>query len=154
MHISELDTPAMLIDRQILLHNIRRAQGYFTKHGIAFRPHIKTHKMPPIAQLQIEAGAVGLTCAKLGETEVIADAGINCDVVSGASTPNLFLSHLLKPVNENRCGTYVFNDRNTVHYGEMGWDDCAARVAATVVSTAVPGQVIIDGGSKTFSGDG
>src|SRR5437764_9179125 len=76
MHISELDTPAMLIDRQIMLRNIRRAQGYFAEHGIAFRPHIKTHKMPPIARLQIEAGAVGLTCAKLGEAEVMASAGI------------------------------------------------------------------------------
>src|SRR3954468_10597220 len=76
MHISELDTPAMLIDRSILIRNIRRAQDYFAGHGIAFRPHIKTHKMPPIARLQIEAGGVGLTCAKLGEAEVMADAGI------------------------------------------------------------------------------
>ena len=50
-------------------------------------------------------------------------AGIQPEVVSGASTPNLFLSHLLTRVNENRCGTYVFNDRNTVSTGAVGWDD-------------------------------
>jgi D-serine deaminase-like pyridoxal phosphate-dependent protein len=281
MHISELDTPALLIDRAVMLRNIRRAQEQCSAHGIALRPHMKTHKLPPVARLQVEAGAVGLTCAKIGEAEVMADggiddlmvaypiwgaaklerlirlaervrlsvafdsetvaagiaraarearatvgalvevdtgtgrcglppgeallelcrwvadqpglefrgimtyqgylqgpepqrieglnaeseriegivaslaaAGLRCEVVSGASTPNLFLCHLLKGVNENRCGTYVFNDGNTVRSGAVNWDDCAARVAVTVVSTAVSGQVIIDGGAKTFSGDG
>jgi D-serine deaminase-like pyridoxal phosphate-dependent protein len=88
-----------------------------------------------------------------GMVEALAKAGLACKVVSGASTPNLFLSHLLTRANENRCGTYVFNDRNTVASGSVGWDDCAARVAVTVVSTAVPGQIIVDGGSKTFTSD-
>jgi D-serine deaminase-like pyridoxal phosphate-dependent protein len=56
-------------------------------------------------------------------------------------------------VNEIRPGTYIFNDRNTVNAGACSWDDCAASILVTVVSTAVEGQVIIDGGSKTFSSD-
>ena len=79
--------------------------------------------------------------------------GIACEVVSGGTSPSLFLSHLAKPINENRGGTYVFNDRNMVASGAVGWEDCAMRMAVTVVSNAVPGQIIVDGGSKTFSSD-
>jgi D-serine deaminase-like pyridoxal phosphate-dependent protein len=280
MRIDELDTPCVLVDLDVLERNISRAQEYLDRHRISMRPHIKTHKIPEIARLQVAAGAVGITCAKVGEAEVMADAGIEdlliaypilgdaklkrlaalaararvavafdseeialglsraareagvtigalvetdtgthrcgvapgpslvalCrraaelpglefqgvmtyqgylwgspeeraagmreegerirrlleeldadgihpEVVSGASSPNLFLAHLLPGVNENRCGSYVFNDRNTVATGAVGWEDCAVRVAVTVVSTAVPGQLIIDGGAKTFSTD-
>jgi D-serine deaminase-like pyridoxal phosphate-dependent protein len=263
MRTSEIDTPAVLIDVDVLERNIRRAAEHCRQHGIAMRPHIKTHKMPPLARMQIAAGAVGLTVAKLGEGEVMVDAGIadlliaypivgapklrrlaslaerarvtvaldsfevaegvdraardagreigllvevdtgmgRCgvppeelpalcrraaglrharwrgimtyqghmwgdpetreralreendrvnrlldrlerdglhpEVVSGASTPNLDLCHLLERVTENRSGTYV----------------CALRMAVTVVSQAVPGQIIVDGGSKTFTSD-
>src|SRR5687767_14658031 len=76
MHISELDTPAVVIDLDQLETNLKRAQDYFDTHGVKFRPHIKTHKIPEIAKMQIGLGAVGITCAKLGEAEVMADAGI------------------------------------------------------------------------------
>jgi len=56
-------------------------------------------------------------------------------------------------VNEVRPGTYIFNDRNTVAVSACTLDDCALSVVVTVVSTAVPGHAIIDGGSKTFSYD-
>jgi D-serine deaminase-like pyridoxal phosphate-dependent protein len=79
--------------------------------------------------------------------------GLRPEIVSGASTPNLRLSHLLERVGENRSGTYVFNDRNCVSTGSAGWEDCALRIALTVVSTAVNDQVIVDGGSKTFTSD-
>jgi D-serine deaminase-like pyridoxal phosphate-dependent protein len=78
--------------------------------------------------------------------------GMECEVVSGGTSPSLYFSHLA-PITENRSGTYVFNDRNMVGSGAATWDDCAMRIAATVVSNAVPGQIIIDGGSKTFSSD-
>lgn len=280
MHIRELDTPAVLIDLDVMERNLRRAQEYCDAHGIRLRPHIKTHKIPQIAELQKALGAVGITCAKLGEAEVmfspqvqdiliaypivgeaklrrfvelagrcrlstafdsldvaeglsralsaagetagvlvevdtgtrrcgvpagqeavdlcrrvadlpglrfeglltyqgyvrgpeperraamarenervnalldrLAEAGLECRTVSGGTSPSLYFSHLLERVNENRCGTYVFNDRNMVGSGTATWDDCAMRIAVTVVSTAVPGQLIIDGGSKTFHSD-
>jgi len=79
--------------------------------------------------------------------------GFEVPVVSGGSTPTLYHSHRVTAMNEIRPGTYIFNDRNTVAGGACGVDGCAASVITTVVSTARPGQVIIDGGSKTFSSD-
>jgi D-serine deaminase-like pyridoxal phosphate-dependent protein len=71
-----LDTPALVIELDILERNIARLQEYMNAHGIASRPHVKTHKIPAIAHMQMRAGAVGITCQKLGEAEVMADAGI------------------------------------------------------------------------------
>ena len=73
----DLDTPAVLIDIPTMLRNIERMQAYCDRHGIAFRPHIKTHKSPEIARIQREAGAVGIACQKLGEVEVFLDAGFD-----------------------------------------------------------------------------
>jgi D-serine deaminase-like pyridoxal phosphate-dependent protein len=74
--VEDLDTPALLIDLDAIDRNIQRLQRYLDQHGIANRPHIKTHKLPVIAHAQVAAGAVGITCQKLGEAEVMADAGL------------------------------------------------------------------------------
>jgi D-serine deaminase-like pyridoxal phosphate-dependent protein len=76
MHLDEIDTPFVAIDLDVVERNIRRTQEYFDQHGIGNRPHIKTHKLPAIAHKQVAAGAVGITCQKLGEAEVMAAAGI------------------------------------------------------------------------------
>ena len=72
----EIETPAVLIDLDRAERNIRRFQEYCDSHGLALRPHIKTHKLPFLAQRQIAAGAVGITCQKIGEAEVMAAAGL------------------------------------------------------------------------------
>ncbi|MGV8954408.1 MAG: D-TA family PLP-dependent enzyme [Cypionkella sp.] len=74
--IAEIDTPAVLIDIDRVEANLSRAQAYANQHGLALRPHIKTHKLPRFAQRAIDLGAVGITVQKLGEAEVMADAGI------------------------------------------------------------------------------
>ena len=280
MHISELDTPALVIDLDIMERNLRRVADYTKAHGLRLRPHTKTHKVPAMGRRQLDSGAVGLTVAKVGEAEVMlganppdlllaypvlgraklqrlmqvakktrltvaldslmlaqqlseaareaqvevgvlaeVDAGLNrvgvspgpelmelargmralpnlrfegidfypghirdtgergaeqlrklselvqcmlddfrrdgieVHVVSGGSTPTLFRSHEVRGLNEIRPGTYVYNDVNTVASGGCTFDDCAASVLVTVVSTARPGQMIVDGGSKTFSSD-
>jgi len=79
--VADLDTPAVVIDLDIVEANIKRAQDTLSGHGLANRPHIKTHKIPALAKLQIEAGAVGITCQKLGEVEVMADAGAADDIL-------------------------------------------------------------------------
>ncbi len=79
--VSELDTPAVVIDLDIVDANIRRAQELLAGHGVANRPHIKTHKIPALAKLQMAAGAVGITCQKLGEVEVMTDAGAADDIL-------------------------------------------------------------------------
>jgi D-serine deaminase-like pyridoxal phosphate-dependent protein len=280
MHVSEIDTPALVVDLDILEANLGRVAGYTREHGLRLRPHTKTHKSPRIGKRQLEHGAVGLTVAKVSEAEVMlgaqpADllvafpiigrtklerlmdvagrtrvtvaldsvqaarelsdaahaskrevgvlaevdvglgrvgvspgepllqlaqailklpnltfegitfypgqvkdndesgrlvfcqvgellrsilaefraAGIPVNIVSGGSTPTLYHSHELQGLTEIRPGTYVYNDVNTVRSGGCAPEDCAASVLATVVSTARPGQMIVDGGSKTFSSD-
>jgi D-serine deaminase-like pyridoxal phosphate-dependent protein len=71
-----LDTPAVLVDVEKAAANLLRAQAYADAHGMKLRPHIKTHKLPHFARRQLELGAIGITCQKLGEAEVMADAGI------------------------------------------------------------------------------
>ncbi|HEX4414860.1 MAG TPA: hypothetical protein VH107_14595, partial [Lacipirellulaceae bacterium] len=79
--------------------------------------------------------------------------GFEARVVSGGSTPTAYQSHVAPSVNEIRPGTYVFNDLNTLRGGYCELEDCAVRIVATVVSTAVPGQVVIDAGAKTLAAD-
>src|SRR5436305_5730060 len=72
-----LDTPALLVDLDALDANIVRMAECFRRHGINWRPHTKGIKVPQIARRLVEAGAIGITCAKLGEAEVMAAAGFN-----------------------------------------------------------------------------
>jgi D-serine deaminase-like pyridoxal phosphate-dependent protein len=280
MHVSEIDTPALVVDLDIMERNLQRVAGYAKEHGLRLRPHTKTHKSVKLGKLQLQSGAVGLTVAKVSEAEVMlgsetpdlllafpiigntkldrlmevarrtrvtvaldstvaanalsdasrraqvevgvlaevdvglgrvgvspgqpllelaqrikslpnlrfegitfypghiksmdeagrlalaqvsellqsilqdfCKAGIEVRIVSGGSTPTLFHSHEIEGLSEIRPGTYVFNDLNTVRSGGCGLEDCAASILATVVSTARPHQMIIDGGSKTFSSD-
>ena len=280
MRVSDIDTPAILIDLDIMERNLKRVADYARAHELRLRPHTKTHKIPELGRRQIELGAAGLTVAKVGEAEVMLasgtpdllvaypvighrkldrlmevarhtritvsldnltsarqlsdaarqaqvkvavlaetdvglgrvgvapgeplvalgkgiqnfphlelegvafypghiksiedggreqiarlsatvegiirdfrSAGLPIRIVSGGSTPALFESHRVAGLNEIRPGTYIFNDRNTVECGACTWDDCAASILVTVVSTAIAGQIIIDGGSKTFSSD-
>jgi D-serine deaminase-like pyridoxal phosphate-dependent protein len=277
--VEELQTPIAVVDLDRLEANIARLAGYAREHDIALWPHAKTHKMPPVARMQLAAGAAGLTVAKVGEAEVmtshelgplllhypvygadawrrladvaaatrltvavdsyeaaepmaaaLADggaraevlveidvglhrtgvespaaacalagrlddlagldlAGISCfpghvrgpstdvsraladveatlaeavdlfdraglrrDRVSGGSTPSMTMTHLTPSVNELRSGTYVFLDRTEVAFdGPLTLADCALRVHASVVSTAVPGTAVVDAGSKMLS---
>lgn len=131
-------------DEAIALARHARDVG-LTFDGIAFYPgHVRER-----------VGEQGATIAALAARldEAVArfhDAGLPPRVVSGGSTPTLFRSHALRAVTEIRPGTYVFNDRTTAAIDACGWDDCALTVLATVVSTAVPGQAVIDAGSKAL----
>ena len=71
-------------------------------------------------------------------------------VVSGGSTPTAWRTHEIAGVTEMRPGTYIYNDRTTAAVGACAMDDCALTVLATVVSTAVPGQAVIDAGTKSL----
>ena len=280
MRVSELDTPAVVVDLDILERNLKEMAEYCSRHGLSLRPHTKTHKIPDIARMQVRSGARGITVAKMGEAELMVregfddiliayplvgplklqrlieltrksrvavstdslevaqeiaravrnagttvrllaemDAGLRrCGVqtteelvalaqgmtklpgvefagfmffpgqirvsppeqipileaidarlreaqeslfrsgvdvraVSGGSTPTAYQSHHMKTVTEIRPGTYVFNDMNTASIGATDTAHCALTVHVTVVSLAVKGRAIIDGGSKTFSSD-
>ena len=72
-----LETPCIVIDVAVAKENIRRMQKIADDNGCRLRPHIKTHKMPLFARMQVEAGASGITCAKVSEAEVMADGGLD-----------------------------------------------------------------------------
>ncbi len=74
--LEELDTPIPVIDLEVVLQNLTNVQRHFDNLGIAFRPHVKTHKMIPFAKIQLHLGACGITVQKLGEAEIMAEAGI------------------------------------------------------------------------------
>jgi D-serine deaminase-like pyridoxal phosphate-dependent protein len=77
-----LDTPELVLDLDVVRANVDRAAALAREAGVALRPHTKTHKLPQIARIQLEAGAAGVQVAKLGEAEVMADAGIE-DILVG-----------------------------------------------------------------------
>ena len=113
--------------------------------GIAFYPgHIRRPVYDQDADLRELNEALG------GALDAFRRAGLSPDVVSGGSTPTLWRTHELQGVTEFRPGTYVYNDWTTVQIGACDWPDCALTVLATVVSTAVPGQAVIDAGSKAL----
>ena len=69
------DTPVVTIDLDIVERNIRQFQALCDEAGVGLRPHIKTHKIPALTKAQLEAGAIGIACQKLGEVEVMQQAG-------------------------------------------------------------------------------
>ena len=275
--LNDVDTPAPVVDVDLMAANLAKAAEYCRAHGLAWRPHAKTHKSPSLAAAQVKAGAVGVTVATPREAEVMAGAvddillayppigapklrrlmalpehvrltvgldsaealrglsdaareagrtvgilvevdagmgrvglqtpdeavalaraaaeapgieyrglmfypghvrahvggqdemiralsnrvstfvdalsaaGLAPMVVSGGSTPTFWRSHEVRGLTEVRPGTNIFNDRTTAEIGACGWDECAYSVLATVVSTAVPGQAVVDAGSKALA---
>jgi D-serine deaminase-like pyridoxal phosphate-dependent protein len=71
MTISDLETPALLIDLDVMEGNLKKLADYSQKHRLRVRPHTKTHKIPALARKQLDLGAAGLTVAKVGEAEVM-----------------------------------------------------------------------------------
>ncbi len=76
-----IDTPALLIDIEKMEYNIRKMADFFKGKKTNLRPHMKTHKCPTLARKQIEAGAIGITCAKVSEAEVMSRSGIGINSI-------------------------------------------------------------------------
>lgn len=94
MLLSELETPAVVIDLDVMDQNLARMAAYCRDHKLLLRPHTKSHKIPELAQRQIASGATGITVAKLGEAEVMLEAGIKdiliaYPIVGGEKTARL-----------------------------------------------------------------
>jgi D-serine deaminase-like pyridoxal phosphate-dependent protein len=83
----ELDTPILLIDLDLMESNIAKMADFFRNISKNLRPHTKTHKTPIIAHKQIKAGAIGVTCAKLGEAEVMVNSGISDVLIANEIVP-------------------------------------------------------------------
>lgn len=111
--------------------------------GVLFYPgHIRQH-------VEEQNHDIAATRALINEflSEFIA-AGHVPERVSGGSTPTAYASHDFNGVTEIRPGTYIFNDRTTAALGACEWSECAYSILATVVSTTVPKQAVVDAGSK------
>lgn len=113
--------------------------------GIMFYPgHIREH-------VDQQAAALERLDAQLQHVlQVLGERGLHPESVSAGSTPTAFASHRIRGLTEIRPGTYIFNDRTTAAIGACAWEDCAYSVLATIVSTAVSGQAVVDAGSKAL----
>ena len=113
--------------------------------GIAFYPgHVRAHVTEHAPQL------AELSAFSREARAAFAEAGLSHTIVSAGSTPTIWETHLIPGVTEMRPGTYIFNDRTTAEIGACTMDECALTVIATVVSTAVPNQAVIDAGTKAL----
>ncbi|MGH2560009.1 MAG: alanine racemase [Thermomicrobiales bacterium] len=97
-----IDTPSMVVDETILQTNIAEMAALARSMRVALRPHVKTHKTPQIARLQLAAGAIGLTCAKLGEAEVMVDRGADDVLLAYPTIGTLKIRRLLLLMERTR----------------------------------------------------
>ncbi len=94
-NFEELDTPALCLDLPAVERNIDRMANFLRGHRARLRPHSKTHKSPAIAEMQLAAGAIGITCAKLGEAEVMAAAGVRDILVANQIVGSTKIARLM-----------------------------------------------------------
>ena len=112
MKIAQIETPALLLDLDAMESNIRRMQDLADNLGIGLRPHYKSHKCPWIARRQIEAGAVGITCAKLGEAEDLVGAGFKDVLIANQVVDAAKISRLARLALSCRLGVCVDDEEN------------------------------------------
>lgn len=132
----DLDTPAPVVDLGVVDANLKRMQDYCDAHGISLRPHIKTHKMAALAKRQLAFGANGITCQKLGEAEVMADAGLDDILISYP---------LIGPIKAKRLAALAMRVKMTVAVdSDVALDTVAS--AATMAETEISVLVEFDSG--------
>lgn len=124
MNVDTLDTPSLIVDLDKLEANIRRMAEIGRATGTAIRPHAKTHKIPEIGRMQVEAGSSGLTVAKLGEAEVFAQHGL-----------------------DDLCIAYPL-------WGEQKWDRLCRLASQIHVRVAVDSRQVVEGISRTAARHG
>ena len=124
---TELDTPALLIDLDTMEANIAAMANYFSTVNADLRPHVKTHKTPIIAHKQIAAGAIGVTCAKLGEAEAVIHAGIRDVLIANQIVGTQKIARLINLAKHSEIMVAVDNAENVQAIAEA-----AAAKGATV----------------------
>jgi D-serine deaminase-like pyridoxal phosphate-dependent protein len=138
MNLYDLDTPALIVDLDRLTDNIARMAAVAHQGRKALRPHTKTHKTPEIARMQLAAGATGITVAKLGEGEVMADAGFD----------DIFVANqIVGPIKLDRLTALSRRARITVGVDDAG---AARAISAAAVQAGVdiPVRIEVDTGLR------
>lgn len=129
----QLQTPALVIDLDAFERNLARMAEHARANAIALRPHAKTHKCPDIAKRQIEAGALGICVAKLGEAEALADAGIESILITSPIVTERGIARLM-----------ALNARLPALMAVCDNPQVADRLASAARETGKPLQVIVD----------
>ncbi len=111
--VLQLSTPQPIVDEAVMAANIARVQSYMDGHGIAFRPHVKTHKIPQLGDQQLAAGANGINCQKISEAEIFADAGFD-DILITFNILGAEKLSALRALNERVRLTVVADNIQTI----------------------------------------
>ncbi len=119
MRIDELDTPVLLIDSDALERNLQRLAKMTKAAGIDYRPHTKTHKSATIARMQVEAGAIGVCCAKLGEAEVMAANEIDNILITTPVVGESKIGRLMTARNQAAIAVVADNKQNIEMLGSI-----------------------------------
>ncbi|KTE03687.1 MAG: DSD1 family PLP-dependent enzyme [Sphingopyxis sp.] len=130
---ADLNTPVLVLDVDALDRNIQRMAALTAQHGVALRPHAKTHKSVDIAKRQLAAGAVGVCCAKIGEAEVLAEGGV---------TGILITSPVAAPAAIDRLAKLAVTDDGLM--AVVDHPGVAERIDAALAAAGAKLDVIID----------
>ena len=133
MKVHELDTPALTVDLDVLEKNLRDVQAACDALEIGLRVHTKTHKSPAIARLQVEAGAIGISCQKLSEAEVMVDAGIGDILIPYNIVGPIKVRRLTDLIRRRTCRLTVAADSAAAVEGLSAGAVTAACTARVVV---------------------
>ena len=163
--LAEVDTPSLLLDADALEANLARMAAYFANGPCKLRPHFKSHKCTHIARLQIQAGAVGITCAKLGEAEALAEAGIREILIANEIVGPVKIARLVEVARHARPIVAVDCEENIrmlsaaaaatgVNFGafvevDIGMKRCGVQPGAPALALA---QLIVSLPGLTFRG--
>jgi len=131
LHFTELDTPALVVDLDVLEKNIADVQAACKRLEIDLRVHTKTHKTPQIARMQVEAGAIGITSQKLGEAEAMAEAGLEDILIPYNIIGRPKLERLTRLIKSGKTRLTVAADSSTTVEGlsrQATQDGCSVRV--------------------------
>ena len=115
----DLDTPALWVDLDKMERNIANLVAHFSKAGVDWRPHTKGIKVPAIAHKAIAAGAIGVTCAKLGEAEVMAAAGVGDILVANQVVGERKIRRLVEVCGHADVKVAVDSAVNVAQIGEL-----------------------------------
>src|SRR3989454_6408801 len=127
----DIPTPALLLDLDRFERNVHRMAEHVARHGKQLRPHAKTHKCPEIARRQIAAGARGVACAKLGEAEVMARAGVRGLLITTEVVAPAAIRRLMRLVSAAPDTLLVVD--NAANVADLGREAAADGVTLSVL---------------------
>jgi len=156
MPFTEIDTPALVIDLDVMEANIAVMADFFARTKAKLRPHVKTHKTPALAHKQIVAGAIGMTCAKLGEAEVMAESGIKDILIANQVVGRGKISRLVDLAKKADMMVAVDDLRNAGEISEVASGAGASVRVLVEVNTGInrcgvePGKPALELARKVF----